>query len=99
MSGDLEKWLHGVAERLISERAHEIWIREGRPEGRALEHWLEAEMEVGLQMIVMEHAMEQKAGKKVKHVKTEKAKNEKVHVRPVSNMGTFGTTYHAKAQG
>ncbi len=29
-------------ERLIEERAYEIWEQEGRPEGRALEHWLRA---------------------------------------------------------
>jgi len=23
----------------IQERAHQLWIQEGRPEGRALEHW------------------------------------------------------------
>ena len=26
--------------------AYEIWEEEGRPEGRALEHWLEAEREI-----------------------------------------------------
>lgn len=27
-------------------RAYEIWLNEGRPEGRALEHWLLAEREL-----------------------------------------------------
>lgn len=30
----------------ISRRAHEIWEREGRPEGRQVEHWLTAEAEL-----------------------------------------------------
>ena len=30
----------------ISQRAREIWEREGRPEGRAKEHWLQAETEL-----------------------------------------------------
>lgn len=31
----------------IEERAYELWERAGRPEGRALEHWVQAEAEVG----------------------------------------------------
>jgi hypothetical protein len=27
----------------IAQLAHELWEQEGRPEGRALEHWLQAE--------------------------------------------------------
>ena len=30
----------------ISKRAREIWEREGRPEGRDKEHWLQAETEL-----------------------------------------------------
>ena len=30
----------------IRERAYRIWEREGRPEGRSLEHWLQAEVEI-----------------------------------------------------
>lgn len=30
----------------IASRAHEIWEKEGRPEGRAQEHWLKAEKEL-----------------------------------------------------
>lgn len=30
----------------ISKRAREIWEREGRPEGRDMEHWLQAEKEL-----------------------------------------------------
>jgi len=35
-----------VSEEAIRRRSHEIWIEEGRPEGRDLEHWLEAEAEL-----------------------------------------------------
>jgi len=30
----------------VRERAYRIWEREGRPDGRDLDHWLEAEREV-----------------------------------------------------
>src|SRR5512133_281155 len=30
----------------ISKKAREIWEREGRPEGRDIEHWLQAETEL-----------------------------------------------------
>ncbi len=30
----------------IAERAHEFWINEGRPDGRAVEHWRRAEREL-----------------------------------------------------
>jgi len=33
-------------ERRIRQRAHEIWIEEGRPDGRALDHWLRARWEL-----------------------------------------------------
>ena len=33
-------------EHRIRERAHEIWIEEGRPEGRATDHWLRAKWEL-----------------------------------------------------
>lgn len=33
----------------ISRRAHDIWEQSGRPEGRALEHWLRAEQELRLE--------------------------------------------------
>ena len=33
-------------EALIRRRAHELWEREGRPEGWALRHWLDAERRV-----------------------------------------------------
>jgi hypothetical protein len=32
----------------IRERAHEIWIEHGRPEGRDIEFWLAAEQEVDI---------------------------------------------------
>jgi hypothetical protein len=39
-AADLEK------RHLIRERAHEIWIERGCPEGRDVEHWLMAEREL-----------------------------------------------------
>jgi hypothetical protein len=36
-------------ERLIRERAYEIWEREGRPVGRAEEHWQRAAAEIAAQ--------------------------------------------------
>jgi hypothetical protein len=35
-----------VKERLIRERAYEIWEQEGQPEGREPEYWLRAKREV-----------------------------------------------------
>jgi len=35
-----------VSEESISRRSYEIWQREGRPEGKALEHWLKAKTEL-----------------------------------------------------
>jgi Protein of unknown function (DUF2934) len=31
---------HGGFERRVRERAYFLWLEEGRPEGRALEHWM-----------------------------------------------------------
>jgi hypothetical protein len=33
-------------EHQIQERAYQIWEREGRPDGRSVEHWLQAEAEI-----------------------------------------------------
>lgn len=35
-----------VSEEAVRRRSHEIWLKEGQPEGRALEHWLRAEAEL-----------------------------------------------------
>jgi len=32
--------------RRIEQRAHELWVERGRPEGMALSHWLQAETEI-----------------------------------------------------
>jgi hypothetical protein len=37
---------HDPLHQAIAERAAELWEAEGRPEGRALDHWLKAEREV-----------------------------------------------------
>ena len=36
-------WWH---EQRIRERAYQIWEEAGRPEGKAVEHWLQAEAEI-----------------------------------------------------
>jgi len=41
-----EGLLRGQQNRMIQERAYEIWEREGRPEGREMDHWLRAEAEI-----------------------------------------------------
>ena len=38
--------MHHDDQDLIRERAHQIWEREGRPEGRHLEHWEMASAEI-----------------------------------------------------
>jgi hypothetical protein len=35
-----------ITHEQITQRAREIWEREGRPEGRDKEHWLQAEAEL-----------------------------------------------------
>jgi hypothetical protein len=39
----------GPSQEAIAQRAHEIWESEGRPEGRATEHWYRAVSEVKAQ--------------------------------------------------
>jgi hypothetical protein len=36
----MESWWH---EERIRERAYELWERAGRPQGKAVEHWVQAE--------------------------------------------------------
>ena len=33
-------------EEMIRRRAHELWEQEGRPEGREMDFWLQAESEI-----------------------------------------------------
>jgi hypothetical protein len=47
LAGELETTAAGLEQQhLIRERAHEIWIERGRPEGRDVEFWLAAEREL-----------------------------------------------------
>lgn len=39
----MQSWWH---EERIRERAYVIWERAGRPEGKQVEHWLQAEAEI-----------------------------------------------------
>ena len=35
-----------IDENRVRQRAHEIWVEEGKPHGRALNHWLMAKWEL-----------------------------------------------------
>jgi Protein of unknown function (DUF2934) len=39
-------------EQAIRERAYTIWEQDGRPEGRSLAHWSQAETEIGTEQTV-----------------------------------------------
>lgn len=41
-----------ITDEQIRARAHEIWEREGRPDGRDAEHWRAAEQELSADMVV-----------------------------------------------
>jgi hypothetical protein len=50
LAGEFEVTAAGPERRHhIRERAHETWVERGRPEGRDVEFWLEAERELGVQ--------------------------------------------------
>jgi hypothetical protein len=46
-----------VSTQAIAERAYLIWENMGRPEGRALEHWLRAEAELAAEAAVVARPM------------------------------------------
>jgi len=52
------------SQHAIRERAHEIWIEEGKPAGKAVEHWLRAKWELeqapgpGAELDRLEHEFE-----------------------------------------
>jgi Protein of unknown function (DUF2934) len=37
---------HGIKDDQIRERAYQIWVDEGHPDGRELDHWLRAKWEI-----------------------------------------------------
>lgn len=39
-------------EYAVRERAHAIWEHHGRPEGKNLDHWLQAEAEIGTERVM-----------------------------------------------
>jgi hypothetical protein len=51
-------WWH---EQRVQERAYEIWVRTGRPEGEAMEHWLQAEAETAAEEKGLEREVELEA--------------------------------------
>lgn len=46
----------------VAERAYSIWEKNGRPEGRDLEHWLRAEFEVAAEARAGKRPQPRKAG-------------------------------------
>ena len=44
----------GATYQEIATCAYQIWQQEGRPEGRALDHWLQAELQLVLSSILQE---------------------------------------------
>lgn len=42
----------------IATKAHELWLHEGQPEGRAMDHWMAAE-----QMLIAERQQQQGQGR------------------------------------
>ena len=38
-----------LREQVIRERAYALWEQDGRPEGRSLAHWSQAEMEIAVE--------------------------------------------------
>jgi len=44
--------MSGERERNIRERAYAIWEKEGRPDGKSVDHWLQAEGEIGNERII-----------------------------------------------
>ena len=51
----MQSWWH---EQRVRERAYEIWQRAGRPEGKSVEHWLQAEAEIGAEEQGLEQEIE-----------------------------------------
>jgi hypothetical protein len=39
----MKSWWH---QQRVRERAYDIWQNTGRPEGKSVEHWLQAEAEI-----------------------------------------------------
>jgi hypothetical protein len=48
-------WWH---EQRVRERAYQIWERAGRPEGKPVEHWLQAEAEIAAEEEGLEQEVE-----------------------------------------
>ncbi len=55
---EMTGWWH---EQRVRERAYEIWERTGRPEDKAVEHWLQAEAETAAEEKGLEQEVELEA--------------------------------------
>ncbi len=47
MGGEAERARPEPDEHRIRQRAYQIWVEEGKPDGRALDHWMRARWELG----------------------------------------------------
>ena len=85
----------------IRERAHAIWDREGRPEGRHLQHWDQATHEIaeedaalgpdaGLQ--VPDNASERALREAAEHLRGVNAESKEMHRRPSADPVTVSQT-------
>jgi len=73
----------------VEQRAYEIWDREGRPHGKALEHWHQAVAEIAREEKKAAKAIP--AGGKKKDPKTKKAA-----AKPAATVKTAGAKASAK---
>ena len=60
-------------EQAVRERAYALWEQDGRPDGRSVAHWSQAEMEIAVEQALAAQALA--AQDKVKAVKTRRRKS------------------------
>lgn len=75
----------------IEQRAYEIWEREGRPHGKALEHWHQAVAEIAREEGKAAKARSTKAGKK-------EPKAKKAASKPAAKAKSLSAKPAAKAK-
>jgi hypothetical protein len=75
----------------IEQRAYEIWDREGRPHGKALEHWHQAVAEVAREE-------EQAAKARAEKAKKKESKPKKAGSKPTAAAKTSGAKPAAKTK-
>jgi hypothetical protein len=65
----------------ITQRAHQIWIQGGRPEGKDLENWLQAEQELVRQREKMSQSTQSRGGNAAQGATSATAKDGRGQVR------------------